>query len=96
MALWKPWRWQKNPGDGWVSVPQYVMLVESIDILYMYARLAQIIQEMELILKKEKSTLIRHFKREWQTKWVTAIIVFAESYTKKSSAAVEVRDYGIY
>ena len=49
---------------------------------------------MELILKREKGTLIRHFKREWQTKWVPAILKFAESYTKKSSAAIEVRDYG--
>ena len=32
---------------------------------------------------------------EWQTKWVTVIIKFAESYTNKSSAAVDVGDYGI-
>lgn len=50
---------------------------------------------MELILKREKGTLLRHFKAEWQTKWVPAIIKFAESYTKKSSAAVDVRDSGI-
>ena len=48
-----------------------------------------------LILKREKGTLLRCFKAEWQTKWVPAIIKFAESYTKKSSAAVDVRDYGI-
>ena len=52
---------------------------------------------MELILKREKGTLLRCFKAEWQTKWVPAIMIikFAESYTKKSSAAVDVRDYGI-
>ena len=49
---------------------------------------------MELILKKEKGILIRHFKREWQTKWVPAIIKFVESY--KSSAAVEIKHYGKY
>jgi hypothetical protein len=50
---------------------------------------------MELILKREKGTLLRHFKAEWQTKWVPAIIKCAESYTKKSIAAVDARDYGM-
>ena len=49
---------------------------------------------MELILKKEKGFLLRYFKHEWQTKWVPIIIKFAESYTKKTKAAVTVQDYG--
>ena len=49
---------------------------------------------MELILKKDKGWLIRHFKQEWQTKWVPVIITFAESYTRKSKAAIDVQDYG--
>lgn len=49
---------------------------------------------MELILKKEKGFLLRHFKQEWKTKWVPVIIKFAESYTKKSKDAVRVQDYG--
>lgn len=49
---------------------------------------------MELILQKEKGFLVRHFKQEWQTKWVPVIIKFAESYTKKSKNAVNIQDYG--
>ena len=49
---------------------------------------------MELILKKEKGFLVRHFKQEWQTKYVPVIIEFAGTYTKRSKEAVEVQDYG--
>ena len=53
----------------------------------------QIIQEMELILKREEHSAPT--LQVGMAKGVPAIIKFAESYTKKSSSAVDVRDYGM-
>ena len=52
----------------------------------------QIIQEMELILKREKGSLLLHFQHEWQTKWVPVIVKFSQTYSKKSLAAITFDD----
>ena len=48
-------------------------------------RFLKIVQEMELVLHEEKGSLLLRFQREWQTKWVPAILQFGETYSKKCS-----------
>lgn len=55
--------------------------INSVSVMHDF--ILKVVQEMELILRKEKGSLLLHFQCEWQIKWVPAILRFGETYSNK-------------